>query len=70
MVHELKARAKYEVGERVSHHGAPWFVVARYWRRSTDAILYDLKEDLGALKIRAKNKRKVAEEEVLPVRRG
>ncbi|MBK9175935.1 MAG: hypothetical protein IPM46_06260 [Flavobacteriales bacterium] len=70
MMHELKARAKYEVGERVTYHGAPWFVIARYWRRSTDEILYDLKEDLGKLKIHAKTRRKVDEGEIGPGRRG
>ena len=69
MLHELKARAKYEMGERVSYHSAPWFVTGRYWRRSTDEILYDLKEDLGNIKIRAMNRRKVAERDISPGKR-
>lgn len=64
MFEEQKARAKYEVGERVIHHSAPWFVIGRYFRRSTDEIVYDLTEDLGKLRIKAKTKRRVPQSEI------
>lgn len=66
MLEELKATAKFEKGERVRYHGAPWFVVGRYWRRSTDEILYDLREDLGKLLIKPKTARKIPERDIAP----
>lgn len=64
MLEELKTRAKYEQGERVIYRSAPWFVVGRFWRRATDEIRYDLREDLGPLKVKPKTVRKVLEGEL------
>ncbi|MBP7409393.1 MAG: hypothetical protein KA941_11605 [Flavobacteriales bacterium] len=41
---ELQARARFKVNDAVYWRGAVYHVVARYYRRWMDEIVYDLKE--------------------------
>jgi hypothetical protein len=41
---ELAARAKFKVNDVVNWRGTVYHVVARYYRRWMDEIVYDLKE--------------------------
>ena len=61
---ELKARAKYKVGDRVSGPGfGTFYVIARYWRRIEDAFYYDL-EEMPVKGTRPQKRRKVPEDEI------
>lgn len=41
---QLRTTAAYQVGDPVHHNGVVYRVVARYYRRSQQTILYDLLE--------------------------
>jgi hypothetical protein len=44
---QLDARARHKVDDWAHYNGNVYRVIARYWRRSTDKIHYDLRESVA-----------------------
>lgn len=43
-IYDLLQRAKFTPGDPVVWNGTPYRVTVRYWRQSTNGIVYDLRE--------------------------
>jgi hypothetical protein len=63
---EVQQHAHYSVGEVVHWRGSNYRVIARYYRRSMNMVVYDLEEESGNSRT-ARFQRKIREKEIAPV---